>query len=67
MSDSEIIFDHDNLDVIDEQWARDYLSDDEIEVTPGNDDQDINTTVTSNQKRDEDKWTDLGLDGIGHN
>ena len=73
MSDSEVIFGHNNLDLIDEDWVRDSLSDDEIEVTPGNevpnDDSDIgtNTISTPYHKREEEKWNDLGIDGILNN
>lgn len=59
-----------NLDLIDEEWSQDSLSDDEIELTPDQDlpmdEHDLDggaLGVAAQRKEDEDeKWVDLGLE-----
>lgn len=60
-----------NLDLIDEEWAADSLSDDDIDISPEMDlpmdDTDLETQDPLSNKEDE-KWLDLSLDTfIGEN
>lgn len=55
------------LDIVDEAWAADILSDDEIELPPEADpipdENDIEPADTSDfKKKEEEKWADLALD-----
>jgi len=67
-SDSVIIHKEDNLGLIDEEWANDFLSDDEIEIAPENDfvpeDADLDHSSHVPSKSQEEKWMDLGLDSF---
>lgn len=73
-SDSTYIPKQDNLDLIDEEWTKDALSDDEIELAPDNDltldDQEVDPTLPTTAMRkdeEEEKWTDLGLESFVNN
>ncbi|GBG25437.1 Epoxide hydrolase 2 [Hondaea fermentalgiana] len=68
-SDSTYIPKQDNLDLIDEEWTMDALSDDEIELAPENDlaleDQEVDPTLPPtalHKDEEEEKWVDLGLE-----
>jgi len=68
-SDSVFMPGQDNLDLIDEEWAQDVLSDDEIEFDPENDpgldEHEVDGALGAAPKEDEDeKWQDLGIDGF---
>eukprot|EP00938_MAST-03A_sp_MAST-3A-sp1_P002597 g2597.t1 len=70
-SDSQVIMRQPQLiDIVDEAWAQDSLSDDEIVVTNeldnGNEDSDIDSPgdPTEFKKKQEETWTDLDLDRI---
>ena len=67
MSDSQVLPGKNNLDLIDEEWVKDSLSDDEVEIAPGSDlptdDGDVvGNSVNIARKEEEDKWNDLGLE-----
>eukprot|EP00514_Thraustochytrium_sp_LLF1b_P006775 CAMPEP_0184532964 /NCGR_PEP_ID=MMETSP0198_2-20121128/14472_1 /TAXON_ID=1112570 /ORGANISM="Thraustochytrium sp., Strain LLF1b" /LENGTH=74 /DNA_ID=CAMNT_0026925645 /DNA_START=55 /DNA_END=279 /DNA_ORIENTATION=- len=65
-SDSVFIPGQDNLDLIDEEWAADSLSDDEIEISPENDlamdEHDVDPVHSEKEEEEEEKWTDIGLE-----
>lgn len=69
-SDSEVTPGQSNLDLIDEEWVCDSLSDDEVEIAPENDvaaddgDVLVNATAPLARKEEEEKWNDLGLDSF---
>eukprot|EP00614_Pseudopedinella_elastica_P012000 CAMPEP_0172598496 /NCGR_PEP_ID=MMETSP1068-20121228/18536_1 /TAXON_ID=35684 /ORGANISM="Pseudopedinella elastica, Strain CCMP716" /LENGTH=76 /DNA_ID=CAMNT_0013398383 /DNA_START=54 /DNA_END=284 /DNA_ORIENTATION=+ len=54
------------LEVIDQRWQTDRLSDDEIALPPGHDiptdDADDVGSETSENGKEEEKWADFGLD-----
>ncbi len=59
----------DNLDLIDEEWARDCLSDDEVELAAENelpqDDAELEAALNPQHTvAEDDKWGDLGLDAL---
>lgn len=49
------------LDLVDEAWAADCLSDDDIDVPHcmGNDESD---DLNADQEQDDEKWTEMGLE-----
>ena len=57
-----------NLDLVDEAWLADALSDDEVELPPDLDitlqeDQDVlDLALQPSAKEQKEKWTDLALD-----
>jgi len=64
MSDSVYVPEHYNLDLVDEMWTMDCLSDDDIDISP-----DIDVPMDDNDmdaqelaRKEEEKWGDLGLD-----
>jgi hypothetical protein len=68
-SDSAFAHDYLPLDVIDEAWTAESLPHDEIEIPPEHDlhvdDHELETMriqSNMNDKDEEDKWADLGLD-----
>jgi hypothetical protein len=57
------------LDIIDDDWAADTLSDDEIElppeVDPVPDENEIDSLeLAESRKKEEERWTDLALDSF---
>ena len=59
------------LDIVDEEWAADTLSDGEIELPPDidsvPDENDIESVEMSEfKKKEEEKWNDLALDNFEH-
>ena len=56
-----------NLDLVDEAWLADSLSDDEVELPADIDvtlqeDQDLDLALQPSAKDKKEKWTDLALD-----
>lgn len=72
MSDTDIIavgMKWRNVDVIDEAWIMDYLSDDDIEVPKDmrfNDDDDEEDEDEESPNEEKQAWKDLGLDRFVH-
>jgi len=64
LSDSVYIPQYYNLDLIDEFWTMDHLSDDDIEISPeidiNMDDNDVESHELA--KREEERWADLALE-----